>query len=54
MTAEDVASCHAAGLAVQVWGADLDYPTLIAADADCVNADCPAQVRRGFLEGGNG
>jgi glycerophosphoryl diester phosphodiesterase len=50
VTAEDVASCHAAGLAVHVWGPDLDYPTLIAAGADCVNADYPAQVRRDFLE----
>jgi glycerophosphoryl diester phosphodiesterase len=54
VTAEDVVLCHAAGLAVQVWGTDLDYPTLIAAGADCVNADHPAQVRHDFLEGGNG
>jgi len=54
VTAEDVVLCHAAGLAVHVWGAGLDYPTLIAAGADCVNADHPSQVRRDFLEWGNG
>jgi glycerophosphoryl diester phosphodiesterase len=49
VTAEDVALCHDAGLAVNVWGADADYAALIAAGVDCLNADFPALVRRNFL-----
>jgi glycerophosphoryl diester phosphodiesterase len=49
VTAQDVAACHAAGLAVNVWGALADYAALIAAGVDCVNADHPAQVRHDFF-----
>jgi glycerophosphoryl diester phosphodiesterase len=52
VTAELVKLCHEAGLAVNVWGADADYPALIAAGVDCVNADHPAQVRRDFFQEG--
>ena len=50
VTAQDVALCHTAGLAVNVWGSDADYAALLAAGVDCVNADHPAQVRRDFWE----
>ncbi len=50
VTAQDVAQCHAAGLAVNVWGSDADYAALLAAGVDCMNADCPAQVRHDFME----
>jgi glycerophosphoryl diester phosphodiesterase len=50
ITAQDVALCHAAGLAVNAWGSDADYAALLAAGVDCVNADHPAQVRRDFWE----
>jgi glycerophosphoryl diester phosphodiesterase len=49
ITAQDVALCHDAGLAVNVWGADPDYAALIAAGVDCLNADHPAFVRRTFF-----
>jgi glycerophosphoryl diester phosphodiesterase len=47
-----VTLCHEADLALNVWGADADYPALIAAGVDCVNADHPAQVRRDFFQEG--
>lgn len=50
VTPADMTTYHAAGLAVNVWGADADYAGLIAAGVDCVNADHPAQVRRDFLQ----
>ena len=50
ITAKDVTLCHAAGLSVNVWGPDPDYPALIAMGVDCVNADHPAQVRRDFFQ----
>lgn len=50
VTSDDVALCHNAGLTVSVWGADANYPTLIAAGVDCINADHPAQVRRDFFK----
>jgi glycerophosphoryl diester phosphodiesterase len=48
VTAREVDLCHAAGLAVNAWGAGADYAALLAAGVDCVNADYPAQVRRDF------
>lgn len=51
VTADLVALCHDAGLAVHVWGPAADYAALIAAGVDCMNADHPAQVRRDFLAG---
>jgi glycerophosphoryl diester phosphodiesterase len=48
VTADYVARCHDAGLAVSVWGADADYAALLAAGVDCMNADDPAQVRQAF------
>jgi len=53
VTPELVAACHAAGLAVSVWGEEADYAALIAAGVDCINADHPAQVRRAFLPAGS-
>jgi glycerophosphoryl diester phosphodiesterase len=49
ITPEEIAACHAAELSVNVWGAGLDYPAMIAAGVDCVNADHPERVRREFL-----
>ncbi len=49
LTADEVTRCHDAGLSVNVWGSDADYPALIAIGVDCVNADHPAQVRRDFF-----
>lgn len=49
ITADTVARCHDAGLSVNVWGDAADYPALIAAGVDCMNADHPAQVRRDFF-----
>jgi glycerophosphoryl diester phosphodiesterase len=49
VTADDVTRCHDAGLSVNAWGSDADYPALIAIGVDCVNADHPAQVRRDFF-----
>jgi glycerophosphoryl diester phosphodiesterase len=50
ITPEQVAACHAAKLSVNVWGAGLDYPAMIAVGVDCVNADHPERVRREFLQ----
>jgi glycerophosphoryl diester phosphodiesterase len=49
VTADGVASCHAAKLSVNVWGSGADYGALIAKGVDCVNADYPAQVRLDFF-----
>jgi glycerophosphoryl diester phosphodiesterase len=48
ITSDVVALCHDAGLSVNAWGPDADYPALIAMGVDCVNTDHPAQVRRGL------
>jgi glycerophosphoryl diester phosphodiesterase len=50
VTVQDVAACHAVGLAVNVWGPFADYAALSAAGVDCVNADHPAQVRHDFFK----
>jgi glycerophosphoryl diester phosphodiesterase len=50
VSAGDVEHCHDAGLAVHTWGSGADYPALIAAGVDAVNADHPAQVRRDFFQ----
>jgi glycerophosphoryl diester phosphodiesterase len=51
LTPAQLSACHAAGLSVNVWGADADYPFLVAMGVDCVNADDPAQARRGLAQG---
>jgi glycerophosphoryl diester phosphodiesterase len=50
VTSGCVDRCHAAGLAVSVWGADPDYAALLAAGVDCMNADDPARVRQAFSQ----
>jgi glycerophosphoryl diester phosphodiesterase len=52
ITHDDLVACHSAGLSVNVWGDDADYPSLIAAGVDCVNANNPGKVRRDFFGDG--
>jgi glycerophosphoryl diester phosphodiesterase len=49
ISAEGIDLCHRAGLAVDVWGPAADYAALIAAGADCMTVDHPAQIRQDYF-----